>query len=132
MLEDAYPELGDIGYDVDSDDEDYSQMDRVGKPQAKPWDFQTEEEYSQYKLGREANPKAAYQFGVKMKDGRRDKSGLKQKGQASEDAKLNKQWQQIQQIMAKRDGGRTPAHHSSGGGDDDDRVSKRARILGKR
>jgi hypothetical protein len=33
-------------------------------------DFQTEEEWQQYKSLREANPKAAYQLGIKASDGR--------------------------------------------------------------
>ena len=34
------------------------------------WDFETEEEWATYNEQKEAMPKAAFQFGVKMQDGR--------------------------------------------------------------
>ncbi len=39
------------------------------------WDFESEEEWSRYKQDQEAMPKAAFQFGVKMADGRNTKKG---------------------------------------------------------
>ena len=35
------------------------------------WDFETTEEYSNYMNQKEALPKAAFQYGVKMADGRK-------------------------------------------------------------
>ena len=35
------------------------------------WDFDTQEEYSDYMNQKEALPKAAFQYGVKMADGRK-------------------------------------------------------------
>lgn len=35
------------------------------------WDFDTAEEYSDYMNQKEALPKAAFQYGLKMADGRR-------------------------------------------------------------
>ena len=52
---------------------------------------------------KEALPKAAFQFGVKMNDGRKTRKGAKT--EKNEKAALDKQWQQIQQIMQKRKGG---------------------------
>ena len=86
----------------------------------KRWDFETEEEYSSYQSGREAMPKlvshpaphspfshppilhslcrAAFQYGVKMNDGRKTRrfGGLSDK--AREKAKLNREWQKISQV----------------------------------
>jgi IK cytokine len=41
------------------------------KGQVGKWDFDTNEEYSSYMSKKEALPKAAFQFGVKMNDGRK-------------------------------------------------------------
>ena len=71
------------------------------------WDFDTQEEYSDYMNQREAMPKAAFQYGVKMTDGRKTRRiGIqKEKDRNSE---LNREWQQIQKILKRRsdDGGR--------------------------
>lgn len=71
------------------------------------WDFDTQEEYSDYMNQREAMPKAAFQYGVKMADGRKTRriGGNKEKDR---NAELNREWQQIQQILKRRkdtDGG---------------------------
>jgi IK cytokine len=65
------------------------------------------EEYSEYMSNKEALPKAAFQFGVKMNDGRKTRKNTK--SEKNEKAQLDRQWQQIQAIMQKRKGG--------GGGD---------------
>jgi IK cytokine len=55
----------------DSDDEaDYSKMDLGNKkgPVGR-WDFDTPEEYAEYMSKKEALPKAAFQYGVKMAEG---------------------------------------------------------------
>lgn len=57
---------------------------------------------------KEALPKAAFQFGVKMNDGRKTRKVAKTEKQ--EKQHLDKQWQQIQGILEKRKAG-------SGGGD---------------
>ena len=58
---------------IDSDDEaDFDKMDLGNKKgQVGKWDFDTNEEYSSYMSNKEALPKAAFQFGVKMNDGRK-------------------------------------------------------------
>lgn len=65
------------------------------------WDFDTQEEYSDYMNQREAMPKAAFQYGVKMADGRKTRriGGNKEKDRNQE---LNREWQQIQQILKRR------------------------------
>lgn len=94
----------------DSDDEvDYSKMDQGNKkgPVGR-WDFDTQEEYSTYMSNKEALPKAAFQYGVKMADGRKTRRA----GPKDEKAELDKQWQKIQNILAKR---KTGEAGSSGG-----------------
>lgn len=67
------------------------------------------EEYSEYMSNKEALPKAAFQFGVKMNDGRKTRKVAKTEKQ--EKQHLDRQWQQIQTIIEKRKAG------GSGGGD---------------
>lgn len=84
----------------DSDDEvDYSKMDLGNKkgPIGR-WDFDTAEEYSDYMNQKEALPKAAFQYGLKMADGRRSR---KHKDK-NEKAHLDREWQKIQNIIQKK------------------------------
>uniref|UniRef100_A0A646QG64 Protein Red n=1 Tax=Hemiscolopendra marginata TaxID=943146 RepID=A0A646QG64_9MYRI len=86
----------------DSDDEvDYTKMDMGNKkgPIGR-WDFDTQEEYSEYMNQKEALPKAAFQYGVKMADGR--KTRRTGSGKKDEKAELDREWQKISQIIAKR------------------------------
>lgn len=83
----------------DSDDEvDYTKMDQGNKkgPVGR-WDFDTQEEYSDYMSNKEALPKAAFQYGVKMADGRKTRRA----GPKDERKELDKEWQKIQNIIAK-------------------------------
>jgi len=70
----CYPGLQEMDDAIDdSDDEvDYTKMDLGNKkgPIGR-WDFDTQEEYSDYMSTKEALPKAAFQYGVKMQDGRK-------------------------------------------------------------
>lgn len=97
----CYPgleEMNDAIYDSD-DEVDYSKMDLGNKkgPIGR-WDFDTAEEYSDYMNQKEALPKAAFQYGVKMADGRRSR---KHKDK-NEKAHLDREWQKIQNIIHKR------------------------------
>ena len=67
------------------------------------WDFDTAEEYADYMGNKEAMPKAAFQYGMKMNDGRktRGKVGTKK----NEKAKLDREWNQILGVINKRKGG---------------------------
>ncbi|XP_071787633.1 protein Red-like [Asterias amurensis] len=85
----------------DSDDEvDYTKMDLGNKkgPVGR-WDFDTQEEYSTYMNNKEALPKAAFQFGIKMSEGRKTRRTF---GEKNEKAELDREWQQISQIISKR------------------------------
>ncbi|XP_053400191.1 protein Red-like [Mercenaria mercenaria] len=99
----CYPGMEEAADAVDdSDDEvDYTKMDQGNKkgPVGR-WDFDTQEEYSDYMANKEALPKAAFQYGVKMSDGRKTRRA----GPKDEKAELDRQWQQIQNIMNKRKG----------------------------
>lgn len=86
----------------DSDDEaDFSKMDQGNKkgPIGR-WDFDTQEEYSDYMANKEALPKAAFQYGVKMADGRKTRRA----GPKDEKAELDRQWQKIQNILKTKTG----------------------------
>uniref|UniRef100_A0A5S6QLU6 RED-like N-terminal domain-containing protein n=1 Tax=Trichuris muris TaxID=70415 RepID=A0A5S6QLU6_TRIMR len=88
----------------DSDDEaDYSKMDLGNKKGLiRRWDFDTEQEYEAYMSSREAMPRAAFQYGVKMNDGRKTRKLPRGKNDKDEKAKLDRQWQKISQILSKR------------------------------
>lgn len=91
---------------IDSDEEaDFSKMDLGSKKgPVNRWDFETNEEYTNYMSTREALPKAAFQFGVKTNDGRktRNKPGENSKDQKT---KLDKEWNQISKLIDKRKSG---------------------------
>jgi len=86
---------------LDSDDEvDYSKMDLGNKKGLiGRWDFDTAEEYGDYMSHKEALPKAAFQYGVKMADGRKTRRVM---GKKDEKAKLDRDLQKINAIIAKR------------------------------
>ncbi|CAI5444683.1 unnamed protein product [Caenorhabditis angaria] len=83
----------------DSDEEtDFSKMDMGTKKNGlNRWDFDNEEEYSSYMEGREALPKAAYQYGQKLGDGRKTR-----KTAVVEAKKLDRELTEINKIMEKR------------------------------
>merc|ERR1719312_2338036 len=101
----CYPGLAEMDDAViDSDDEaDYSKMDMGNKkgPVGR-WDFDTAEEYADYMGNKEAMPKAAFQYGMKMSDGRKTKGKI---GAKNEKAKLDKEWNQISALIDKRKSG---------------------------
>lgn len=75
---------------------------RNKKAQLTRWDFDTEEEWQKYKDTIEIHPKSAFQFGVKLSDGRR-KNREKRKDM-SEQQRLNREYQQVKNIMSKKYG----------------------------
>lgn len=87
------------------------------------WDFETEEEWATYNEQKEAMPKAAFQFGVKMQDGRKTRKQNK-------DQKLNNELHKINKILARKkmekemDGGEGGGHHY----DDEVQPGKKLRI----
>lgn len=83
---------------VDSDDEaDLSKMDMGGRAKGRlhRWDFETEEEWAKYNEQKEAMPKAAFQFGVKMQDGRKTRK-------QNRDQKITNDLHKINKILARK------------------------------
>ncbi|KAK8950190.1 hypothetical protein KSP40_PGU001656 [Platanthera guangdongensis] len=110
---------------VDSDDEDdLSKMDMGGRAKGRlhRWDFESEEEWAKYNEQKEAMPKAAFQFGVKMQDGRKTRKQNK-------DQKLNNELHQINKLLARKkadkDGIEDGRHFDD---DDDSQPGKKLRI----
>lgn len=89
------------------------------------WDFETEEEWATYNEQKEAMPKAAFQFGVKMQDGRKTRKQNKEQ-------KLNNELHKINQILDKKkkdkSGGGGGYEDDRGNFDDESHVNKRLRV----
>ncbi|XP_071733533.1 suppressor of mec-8 and unc-52 protein homolog 2 [Rutidosis leptorrhynchoides] len=81
----------------DDDEDDLSKMDMGGRAKGRlhRWDFETEEEWATYNEQKEAMPKAAFQFGVKMQDGRKTRKQNK-------DQKITNELHKINKILAKK------------------------------
>ncbi|KAL3085210.1 hypothetical protein niasHS_010279 [Heterodera schachtii] len=106
--EDAYAEfypggIGMLDAGGESDDEaDYTQMDMGNrKGPVKRWDFESQDDYERYQSAREANPKAAYQFGVKTSGGRKTRKS----NAAAKERKLDRELEKISKIWDSRSGG---------------------------
>ncbi|PVH61394.1 hypothetical protein PAHAL_3G023800 [Panicum hallii] len=95
------------------DEDDLSKMDMGGRAKGRlhRWDFETEEEWAKYNDQKEAMPKAAFQFGVKMQDGRKTRKHNK-------DQKLTNDLHKINKILARKKGEKDGA--DDGGHYDDD------------
>eukprot|EP00252_Welwitschia_mirabilis_P008072 TRINITY_DN1977_c0_g1_i1.p1 TRINITY_DN1977_c0_g1~~TRINITY_DN1977_c0_g1_i1.p1 ORF type:complete len:653 (+),score=180.00 TRINITY_DN1977_c0_g1_i1:282-2240(+) len=90
----CYPGYQEYNQEIaDSDDEaDLTKMDMGGRAKGRlhRWDFETEEEWAKYNEQKEAMPKAAFQFGVKMQDGRKTRKQNKDQKLTNELHKINK------------------------------------------
>ncbi|XP_031382592.1 suppressor of mec-8 and unc-52 protein homolog 2 [Punica granatum] len=111
---------------VDSDDEDdLSKMDMGGRAKGRlhRWDFETEDEWAKYNEQKEAMPKAAFQFGVKMQDGRKTRKQNK-------DQKLTNELHKINKILARKkaEKGEAADGGESGHFDDDAKPGKKLRV----
>ncbi|XP_052183523.1 suppressor of mec-8 and unc-52 protein homolog 2 [Diospyros lotus] len=111
---------------VDSDDEDdLSKMDMGGRAKGRlhRWDFETEEEWAKYNEQKEAMPKAAFQFGVKMQDGRKTRKQNK-------DQKLTNELHKINKILARKKMEKEKGELNDDGGiyDDESHPGKKLRI----
>jgi len=86
----------------DSDEDDLSKMDMGtrARKRIKPWHFESDAAWNKFNDTMEATPKAAFQFGVKMSGGR--KKDLKKDPKKSKEAKLNRELQQINNILRKK------------------------------
>lgn len=71
------------------------------KAQLTRWDFDTEDEWQNYKDNIEIHPKSAFQYGVKLGDGR--KRNRERKGM-SDKQRLDRDYQQVKNIMSKKYG----------------------------
>ncbi|KAI6176061.1 hypothetical protein M3Y97_00758000 [Aphelenchoides bicaudatus] len=104
--EDAYGELfpsADMYYGGSDEEDDFSKMDMgTKKGPVNRWDFESEEAYESYQSGREAMPKAAFQFGVKTGAGRKTRKNAAM----AEEKKLDREFERIEQIWSK--GGSRP------------------------
>ncbi|GFY98584.1 RED family protein [Actinidia rufa] len=111
---------------VDSDDEDdLSKMDMGGRAKGRlhRWDFETEEEWAKYNEQKEAMPKAAFQFGVKMQDGRKTRKQNK-------DQKLTNELHKINKILSKKKMEKERGDINDDGGtyDDESHPGKKLRL----
>lgn len=84
------------------------------------WDFETEEEWATYNEQKEAMPKAAFQFGVKMQDGRKTRKQNK-------DQKISNDLNRINKILARK---KSEKDGDDGGGhyDEDVQPGKKLRV----
>ncbi|KAJ3684415.1 hypothetical protein LUZ61_013579 [Rhynchospora tenuis] len=124
----CYPGYQEYNHEVvDSDDEaDLTKMDMGGRAKGRlhRWDFETEEEWATYNEQKEAMPKAAFQFGVKMQDGRKTRKQNKEQKLANDLHKINK-------ILARKNAEKDGGDMGDGGGgsyDDDMPSSKKSRM----
>ncbi|GFS38483.1 RED family protein [Actinidia rufa] len=111
---------------VDSDDEDdLSKMDMGGRAKGRlhRWDFETEEEWAKYNEQKEAMPKAAFQFGVKMQDGRKTRKQNK-------DQKLTNELHKINKILSRKKMEKEKGDINDDGGtyDDESHPGKKLRL----
>ncbi|KAI9497247.1 RED-like protein N-terminal region-domain-containing protein [Zychaea mexicana] len=75
---------------------------RNKKAQLTRWDFDNEEQWQKYKDSVEIHPKSAFQYGVKLGDGR--KRNREQRRGMSDKQKLNRDYQMVKNIMDKKYG----------------------------
>lgn len=131
----CYPAFHDFGNTVvDSDDEDLTHMDTKGKMAGKE-SYTTEEQWEAAKAKQETLPKAAFQFGQKMSDGRKAHNKLGK----GKDNKLRNELTSIKDILEKKggdysaafdDGGESKRRGGKSGGDDSGVApSKRKRVI---
>ncbi|CAN8287900.1 unnamed protein product [Cochlearia groenlandica] len=114
----CYPGYQEYNHEVVGSDEeaDLSKMDMGGKAKGglHRWDFETEEEWAKYNEQKEAMPKAAFQFGVKMQDGRKTRK-------QNRDQKLNNELNKINKILTRKkmekEGGDVSAFDGGAGSD---------------
>eukprot|EP01125_Pyxidicula_operculata_P018840 TRINITY_DN6744_c0_g1_i1.p1 TRINITY_DN6744_c0_g1~~TRINITY_DN6744_c0_g1_i1.p1 ORF type:complete len:643 (+),score=203.61 TRINITY_DN6744_c0_g1_i1:6-1934(+) len=104
----TYEGISYAAYDSE-EEEDLTKMD--SKKRLKRWDFETDEAYEQYEQKREALPKAAFQFGVKVKDGRKQSK--------RQDAKLNQKIKAVEGLLESRGDSRMKKAREDTDGDSD-------------
>jgi IK cytokine len=95
-------------YQSDDEEDDNTTLQMVDqgtnrnkKAQKTRWDFDTEDEWQNYKDTIEIQPKSAYQFGVKLGDGRKRN---RERKPISDKQRLDRDYQQVKNIMSKKYG----------------------------
>lgn len=95
-------------YQSDDEEDDSTALQMVDqgtnrnkKAQKTRWDFDTEDEWQNYKDTIEIQPKSAYQFGVKLGDGRKRN---RERKPVSDKQRLDRDYQQVKNIMSKKYG----------------------------
>ena len=90
--------------DWGSGEADYSKMDNgTKKGPITRWDFANLEAYSDYQSQREAMPKAAFQYGVKMSDGRRTRKSAGKPPVDKHKSKIDRDFNKIMRIIRDQD-----------------------------
>uniref|UniRef100_A0A7I4BV17 RED-like N-terminal domain-containing protein n=1 Tax=Physcomitrium patens TaxID=3218 RepID=A0A7I4BV17_PHYPA len=106
------------------DDEDLTKMDMGGRAKGRlhRWDFESEDDWAKYNEQKEAMPKAAFQFGVKMQDGRKTRKQNK-------DQKLTNELHKINKILDRRKTGKGGGYENDdrGGYEEEGTPAKRSR-----
>ncbi|KAL8135068.1 hypothetical protein AgCh_009910 [Apium graveolens] len=106
----------------EDEEEDLSKMDMGGRAKGRlhRWDFETDEDWATYNEQKEAMPKAAFQFGVKMQDGRKTRKQNK-------DQKITNELHKINKILARKKMEKGEIN-DDGGYDDDSHPGKKVRL----
>lgn len=106
----------------EDEEEDLSKMDMGGRAKGRlhRWDFESEEDWATYNEQKEAMPKAAFQFGVKMQDGRKTRKQNK-------DQKITNELHKINKILARKKMEKGEIN-DDGGYDDDSHPGKKIRV----
>jgi len=123
----CYPGAFETSLAYDSDEEDLTKMDTGSqkKNRLRRWDFETEDAWNRYNDQKEATPRAAFQFGVKMSDGRKTRRTTKE-------GKFKQELKKINKIILDKYGKNIPAEGEDddqdlqgGDGDDDSETSRK-------
>lgn len=88
--------------EYEDEEDDISKMDMGGKNKLHRRDFTSQEAWSSYNDNREALPRAAFQFGVKMNDGRKTKKNTEK----TKEKKLEKELKKINTIIKEKENAR--------------------------
>lgn len=90
---------------IDPDSQIETSMRRFKQKQLKPWDFDNEEDFARYKEAQTVMPRAAFQFGVKLGDGRkkgRDRGKVKK--HEDEAKKFEREARMVDKVMRAKFG----------------------------
>jgi IK cytokine len=66
------------------------------------WDFENEADYEKYMNNKEAMPRAAYQYGLKVDGGRKTRKTGTKVNAKNDEQKLDRQWTQISKVSSQQ------------------------------